>query len=144
MQISPGSKPGDRFSSEILSVTVSDSLHEKKFNILCKIAPCDRTLRERFLSSVKFDREALLYKKVIFEQFQMEKNLTKANQFSSYPKCYATIIDDDNEHHTKGLIYGIKRKYHQYRICTRQWGKFHGLSIAMKDQKPHELPISNR
>lgn len=66
------SMSGDGFSSEMLSVAVTDSVQHKQLHIVCKIGPCDEAPRERRLTSVTFNREELSYNKIfpIFTKFQ--------------------------------------------------------------------------
>lgn len=152
MEIEPGSKPGDGYTSQILSITVTDRLNDKILNFLCKIAPTDGNLRKLLNTSATYKREALFYNEVmpVFAQFQEEKNLAEIDQFLAYPKCYATIIDDDNEQYAiimedlrpQGFEMWDKAKIstiENLRLAMHELGKFHGLSFAMKDQKPNEF-----
>lgn len=150
--VEPGVEPGDGFSCEIISVTIADRESDRQLNILCKVAPFDQTQRKDFLSHILFGRETLFYQNLmpIFAKFQEEKNVPKVNQFLSYPKCYATIADDKSEHYailmedlrTEGFTLCNKREpspIENMRLAMRELGKFHGLSVAMKYQRPNDF-----
>lgn len=81
----------------------------------------------------------------------------KKDQFLSFPKCYATVANEDNEDseqyaviledlRPQGFKLWDKKKptpIENARLVMRELGKFHGLSIAMKDQKPQEFSQFN-
>lgn len=147
IHIEPGSQPGDGYNSEILSITVNGNSNDERLDIVCK------TCKE-MRSYSRFRRETLFYNKLlpILAKFQGDKNLPKADQFLSYPKCYAAVADDDLEQHIIILedirLQGFKMlnrtkstPIENMRLIMRELGKFHSLSIAMKNQKPDEFTI---
>lgn len=148
-----GSQTGDGFSSKIISINISENNSEKQqLDIVCKVAPFDKKQREQLHSDNIFNREATFYNKVMptFEAFQIEKNLSKEDQFQAYPKCYAAIADNENEQYaiiledlrSKGFRMWNKARVlpiESVQLAMRELGKFHGISIAMKDQKPDEF-----
>lgn len=152
MKIKSGAEPGDGFSCELISVIILENSSDKRLDILCKIAPFDEIQRKDFLSHMLFSREALFYNELmpIFAKFQNEKNLPKNDQFLSIPKCYKTLSDD-----VQGLYailmedlrpqgFRMCNKFQtlpidNLRLVMRELGKFHGLSVAMKHQKPNEF-----
>lgn len=152
VQIKSGSQAGDGFASEIFSIAITENKSEKRLDLVCKVAPLNKNKRKEFMAEVVFDREASLYDKLmpIFAQFQKEKNVPEADQFLSYPKCYATIADIESEHFAiiledlrpQGYRMWSKVKpspIENVRLAMRELGKFHGLSVAMKDQRPQEF-----
>lgn len=153
MEIKQGSQTGDGFLSELSSITIAEhNKSDKKLDIVCKIAPLNKNRRQEFFSHLVFDREAIFYTKVMpsFAKFQQEKNVPRIDQFVSYPKCYAAICDDENEHYViimedlrpQGFEMwnkAIPAPIENMHLIMRELGKFHGLSIAMKDQRPDEF-----
>lgn len=150
MQSKSGSTAGDGFASELISIAIIEG--DRRLDILCKIAPSNKNHRKDLRTDFLFSREALFYDKLMpsFAQFQVEKNIPKENQFLAYPKCYGTLIDDDKELYTiiledlrpSGFKMWTKNKplsVENMQLVMRELGKFHGLSIAMKDQKPTEF-----
>lgn len=148
VKIEPGSKAGDGFLSKLFKITFKEA--DTILVLVCKIAPLNKTHRKEFFSDILFKREALFYDKFmpIFEKFQREKNI--ATMFQTYAKCYATLIDDVNEQYTiiledfrhTGFQMWNKAKpspIENVRLAMRELGKFHGLSVALKDQKPAEF-----
>lgn len=142
------SQPGDGFSSELFRISIAENKSDKKLDLVCKVAPSSKKHREEFFSDVVFKSEALFYNKLmsILAKFQENKNLSKHDQFLAYPKCYGTIIDDENERYVivledlrqLGFTMWNKAKptpIENARLIMQELGKFHGLSLAMKDQK---------
>lgn len=140
---------GDRFMSEIKAITVTEKNSEKQLHLVCKMAPRNKNRRKEFMSDVLFSREALFYKKLmpILAKFQQEKNLSVADQFVAYPKCYGAVADGEKEHFAlffedlryKGFQMYNKSKVARIenaRLAMREIGKFHGISYALKDQRP--------
>lgn len=152
INIQNGSNVGDGFSSQLISIKIIERNNEKKLDLLCKLAPSNANHRKEFLSHVMFDREATFYKKVVptFLEFQKEKNIPKEDQFLSYPKCFAAVVDHEHEVYViiledlrpQGFKLWDKSKVASIegvRLAIREIAKFHSISIAMKDQKPHEF-----
>lgn len=150
MHMKPGSKPGDGFNSDIISITISENSSGKRLDFVCK------TCKESN-SYILFKREVLFYNELmpILAKFQEEKNLPKNDQFLSYPKCYAGVADDDRNEHIvimedirlQGFIMLDRAEItpiENVRLNMREFGKLHGLSIAMKDQRPDEFAIIER
>lgn len=152
LELKQGSQVGDGFLSELTSITIWENGSDKKLDIVCKIAPLNANRRKEFFSNVVFDRESCFYTKVmpIYAKFQDEKNVPKEAQFRAYPKCYAAICDDESEQYViimedlrpQGFKMWNKAKtapIENMQLAMRELGKFHGLSIAMKDQRPNEF-----
>lgn len=152
LEIDQGSNPGDGFGGEILSVAILERESDKKLDLVCKIAPFSRNRRIEMCSSIFFKNEALWYDRLmpILEKFQTEKNLSPADQFRCSPKCYATLIDDENERYVIILEDLRPSKFRMWdkvklapienlRMTLRELGKLHGLSYAFKDQRPTEF-----
>lgn len=152
VQINDGSLPGDGFSSELFCVTMKERDSSKNLDLICKLAPSSKNHRKQFHSDVTFSSEVSLHNKFmpIFAKFQEEKLIPKRDQFLSYPKCYATLIDNENEHYSaicnrfgrssnnwikmwnKAKVSPVENVW----LAMRDLGKFHGLSIALEDQRP--------
>lgn len=152
VKIKQGSQVGDGFLSELSSITIAENESDKRLDIVCKLAPLNKNRRKEFFSSVVFDREAVFYNKVmpIFALFQEEKNVSVNDQFRSYPKCFAALANDESEQYCiilddlrpKGFKMWDKAKtvpIENMRLVMREIGKFHGLSVAFKDQRPDEF-----
>lgn len=146
------SQPGDGFTSELFRISISENKSDKKLDLVCKVPPSSEKYREEFFSDVVFKNEALFYNKLMtnFAKFQENKNLKKHDQFLAYPKCYGTIIDDENQRYViiledlrpLGFEMWNKAKpvpIENARLTMSELGKFHGLSFAMKDQNPDQF-----
>lgn len=152
MQIKSGSEAGDGFASDIFSVTIAENNSERKLHLVCKQAPTNEIRREEFFSDLAFSREIEFYNKIMptFAKFQEEKKLHKDDQFLAYPKCYATTNGKENEPYVivledlrpEEFKLWDKTKtaaFENVQLVMREIGKFHGISIAMKDQRPEEF-----
>lgn len=151
MEIKSGSKPGDGYNSEVLSIIIAEKSRDKKLKLISKACKDAK-------SFLFFNREVLFYTKLmpILHKFQNEANLSKTEQFS-FPKCYAAIADDICTEYVILMEDICALGFHMWnknqvtpiahlRLVMIELGKFHGLSIAMKDLKPHEfteLKLSN-
>lgn len=153
MEIKRGSETGDGFLSELTSITILENGNtDKRLDLVCKIAPLNKNRRKEFFANIVFDRETTFYTKVAptFTKFQDDKHVPKEDQFLSYPKCFAAVSDDENEQYViimedlrpQGFQMWNKAKparIENLRLAMQELGKFHGLSIAMKDQQPEEF-----
>lgn len=149
-----GSRVGDGFMSEIISVTITERNSDKKLQIVCKLAPQNKNRRKEFISDLAFGREVFFYGTVVpmFVKYQTEKNLPEADQFLAYPKCYYAIADDAKEEYVlilddlrpQGFQLWNKAEatpIENVRLALREIGKFHGISFAMKHQRPEEFAL---
>lgn len=152
IQVKQGSQVGDNFMSDISCLTLAERNSDKKLHLVCKVAPTSKNRRKEFISDVAFAREAAFYTKLMpsFAKFQEEKKLSKDDQFLAYPKCYAAIVDDENEQYAIFLEDLRPQEFKMWnkaktsplenvQLAMREIGKFHGIAIAMKDQKPKEF-----
>lgn len=154
-ELQPGSNHGDNFLGVMTSVTISGarnnngSLADDKLHLLCKLAPENPTRRKEFQSVVVFEREALMYNKILplLTEFQREKGLSVTEGFNAYPKCYVAIADEANDQFVvimedlrpKGFTMWPKQQpstVKQMFCVMEQLGKLHGVSFALKDQQP--------
>lgn len=153
-----GSKNGDNFIGVMIAVAlsgtrdingehVSDTVH-----LLVKLPPDNKQRREQFHSDLVFDRELLIYSKVFpaFAAFQREKGLNDDEMFSAYPKVYASEFDSENDSHILVMedlrmrnfdMWPRKQtvRYDHELMVMETLGKFHGISFALKDQRPDEF-----
>lgn len=150
-----GSNRCDGFLGVLTSViihgtrTVNGVPADDKLHLLCKLPPANELRRKIFQSALVFSREANTYNKVLplFRQFQQDKGLGDDESFLAFPKCYAAVADKDKQEfvvimedvRAKGFAMWKRKKVlpadHSYRI-VEQLGKFHGISFALKDQRP--------
>ncbi|XP_055308855.1 uncharacterized oxidoreductase dhs-27-like [Sitodiplosis mosellana] len=152
VDVRQGSQIGDGFASNIWSVTIAERNSDKKLHLVCKVALNAESNEDGKKSKLIFKREADFYTKLMptFVKFQAKKGLSDVDQFLAYPKCYGTTIDDENGHYViiledlrpQGFKLWPKIKtspIENARLAMREIGKFHGISIAMKVQKPEHF-----
>lgn len=149
-----GSKHGDGFMSNMVNVKLAGRRQSADFemNLICKLLPESKGRREMFSTTAAFEREITLYNEVLpkFVQFQEEKGLSSENGFFHFPKCYVAcsnaeldryyLIMDDLR--PQGYQVWDKFKpieYENVRLLMIALGRLHGLSFAMRDQRPAEF-----
>lgn len=151
----PGSKHGDNYLGVMTSVTVSGTRNKKghlvidQLHLVCKLAPATEARRKEFKSFIVFEREALMYNKILplFAEFQREKGLSKDEAFTAYPKCYVAIADEATDRlvvimediRPKGFVMYPRNEpttaENAFKL-VEQLGRLHGISFALKDQRP--------
>lgn len=155
VQYQPGSNHGDNYLGVMTSVTVSGTRNKSgrqlidQLHLVCKLAPSTEARRKEFKSLVVFQREAVMYNKILplLAEFQREKGLSKDEAFTAYPKCYVAIADETTEQMVV-IMEDVRPKgfamYPRNEPTTaenafkfvEQLGRLHGISLALKDQRP--------
>lgn len=137
----------DGLVGEIHRVIITEG--DRSEDLFCKIPPMNAARREQFNSMTLFEREILLYSTVLpaMFEFQQERGVREEEGFFNVPKCYLTLFDAKSDEsvilmenlRNKGLRMGNKLELADYdhtRLVMTNLGRFHGLSLAMRDQKP--------
>lgn len=146
------SKPGEGLAGLLFRIKISDNKIDKKLELVCKVAPDNAIYRKEFCTDIAFHGEAIFYTKLMpaFTKFQQEKHLPKDDQFRCYPRCYGTFINPEKDEYAIVLedltVLGYEKwpkskltPIEHVNKSMRELGKFHGLSFAMKDQRPNEF-----
>lgn len=154
-KVGPGTKHGDNFIAVLTAIvltgdrveageTITDTL-----NLLCKTVPESEERRQTFRSIPAFEREILMYTRVLplFVELQRNKGLTADESFLSFPKVYGTIFDKANDKYAL-IMEDLRPKQfvmwprqdpiplaHE-KLLLQQLGRYHGISYALKDQRP--------
>lgn len=153
-----GSNHGDNFIGVMIAVSIAGtrSIDGKQFQdtiyLICKTPPLNETRRKNFNANMVFDRELYLYSTVLptFMKFQQEKGLGAEDSFTAIPKIYACETDTANDSYvlimedlrTKNFEMWPKEKtpaIDHALLLVKQLGRLHGISFAMKDQRPEEF-----
>lgn len=152
------SSHGDNFLGLLIGVTISgmqkinDELIAAQLNLVCKTPPTSLSRRQNFQSSTVFDREISAYSEILptLVDFQREKGLNEDDSFLAFPKIYA--CDVDIEHGAYILVMeDLRAKNYKMwpkektipidheLLLMKELGKLHGISFALKDQRPDEF-----
>lgn len=147
-----GAETGDGLVSDLLSIALTERESDKKLDLVCKLVPQNESRRRDACSDIFFQAEAVFFNKLmpIFSSFQTEKNLPLEHQFKAYPQCYAAVTKPDLDQFAiiledlrpLGFKMWNKSKpspIENVNLVLRELGKFHGLSIALKDQRPNDF-----
>lgn len=155
LELNKGCNPGDGFVSELFRVQISDNKNNtKKLQLVCKIAPKNENNETDSFTATAFKNEAHFYAEIVavFNKFQEKRKVPKDEQFNSIPKCYATFIDEETQRYVIVLEdlrpYGFQMcdkskltPIENLRLTMRELGKFHGIAIALKNQKPEKFAV---
>lgn len=150
-----GSKVGDGFMADMVSLRLvgsrknaSGELLQDKLALICKLKPANAARLEQFSTDKVFKREVFVYNTLLpqIDAFQKEHNVPSELRFSSFPKCYAAAHEDGPESiiimedlRAKGFSLWDKlkpAKFENVKLLLEQLGRLHGLSIAIREQKP--------
>lgn len=119
-------------------------------SLVCKIPP--QFIRRKRAMSPLFQREIYTYQKILpsFLAFQQLKDISTADMFTGYPKCFGTF--SDYEHNDYAIVledlnrngYSVWNKfdrlnYSHAKLALTALGQFHGISFAFRDQKPAQF-----
>ena len=138
---------GSGFNGDIYFVEVKGTTKEKvtrKYNLAVKCAKRSKAYRSKFPVNSVFLNEIYFYETIYpyFLQFQKEKGVS--DPFDKLAKCYGTYISDDLEVivfdnlKAKGYAMWHKKKpltRQRVEMIIKEYGKFHAISIAIKDQQ---------
>lgn len=149
-----GSNHGDGFIAVMIAVTIKGKQalnvdDETELSLMCKILPENKARRDVFKSHMLFEREVCVYSRMLpmFEQFQRDRNISESEGFFQYPKCYLAVANATNDHYViimenlKVSNYELWDKmkpvdFDTSSIFLQALGRYHGISLALRDQKP--------
>lgn len=149
-----GLKLNEHFGSVMRSISicgkrrVNNEMTADQVDLLCKLLPHGANYQGFDIHKI-FQREAYVYNTILplLASFQDEKELPASECFASYPKCYAAIADKEKNQFViimqdlrpKNFVIWPKQIIapadHYYKIME-QLGRLHGISFALKDQRP--------
>lgn len=153
-----GSNHGDNYVAVMTSTIISGTKNfdgenkNAELHLICKAAP-DNESRKKFLKSdLLFGREIYVFTKLLpaFVQFQKEKGLSKSDSFVSFPRVYASEINEENGTYVFIMDDLRNTNYTMWPrdqvialdhelLVVQELGKFHGVAFAMKDQRPSDF-----
>ncbi|KAF2901782.1 hypothetical protein ILUMI_04398 [Ignelater luminosus] len=119
-----------------------------KLNLLIKIAATNEKLRQITAVNELFHIEIRMYESIFPAFYEFEKQRNIGSPFAMVPKCYKTFRDTKPEI----LIFENLNKsgYHNWnrklqmdsehvKAVLKEYGKFHAVSFAMRDQNPEHF-----
>ncbi|KAF5275179.1 hypothetical protein FQR65_LT04211 [Abscondita terminalis] len=141
--ITPGSIRGDNYLGVIGKVEIKSE--NSVLHWIFKSAIQQETFRSFLPINKAYQREVYVYRKILaeFNRFQEERNVAKP--FKSYAKFLTSYLVEPNEclimEDMKTLGYKLHDRmepldYNHVLLVMREYGRFHALSFALRDQKP--------
>lgn len=154
-EVESGSNHGDNFIAVLTAIKLigsrpqCDQVVTEKLHLLCKSVPQSAERRKTFRSIPAFKREVFMYTRVLllFVDFQRDKGLSADESFSSFPKVFASIFDEDNDQfalimedlRARSFVMWPRHepiRWDHEQMLLKQMARFHGISFALKDQWP--------
>lgn len=148
IDITPGSIRGDNYLGIIAKVQVKGTDKQNKnvtLNLIAKSAPRAEGFRNIAPIRQAYDREIYIYSKVFPEFINLQEERGILKPFKSFAKYYSSIMDDSNEalvmEDMKELGFKLKDRhdpldFNHILLVMREYGRFHALSYAVRDQEP--------
>lgn len=149
IEMSPGSEKGDNYLAVVTLILVNGT-DKKGKNItlhwIAKSASQVAEFRKMLRIDLVYTREIYMYCNVFpaFDAFQREKII--GEPFKSYPtiihssmeEVYETVIMEDMKAKDYEMMKDRKvpLDYAHTMLVMREYGKFHALSFALRDQQP--------
>ena len=145
------SEKGDGYMGDVVFVTAEgtgDDNSKKKYDLVLKCSKKSQALRDSSPVKQIFLNEIYMYQTVFpyFIQFQKENGVKVP--FNNIPKCYGSFIGENMEvivlENLKSSGYELWPKGNPLSrkhidMVVTQYGKFHGTSLAMQNQRPAEF-----
>lgn len=132
----------------ILQKQISEG--NRKLNFVVKVLPSDKKVNEQTGAFNKFKREVYMYSEVLpkFQKLQEELNISREDGFFNFPKCYTAefnpeteesflILEDMTDSGYEMLEKPHTVDYQHSCLLVKALGRFHALSLAMKERDPH-------
>ncbi|KAF2901787.1 hypothetical protein ILUMI_04403 [Ignelater luminosus] len=146
----PGAVKGDGYLGYITAICISgktDSGKEKTLHLVVKSASKSDAARVETPLAELFDREIYMYNTVIptFQKFEKQRNVCP---FSSSAKCYQACMLEKSEalilQNLKEDGYSVWERrlpmeHDHVSLVMREYGRFHAISFAMKDQEQEQF-----
>lgn len=149
LQITSGSGDGDNFLGVLAKVWVkgkNSAGEDVSLKLIVKTSPKNHQVYDLLALKVAYQREIYFYTQVFptFQKFQNEKSIP--NPFRSVPR----YINSIGEEHKETMIledmspfgFSLKKERRELMdlnhitLVLEQYGRFHAVSLALKDQKP--------
>jgi hypothetical protein len=151
VEIIGNSEKGDGFVGDIIFVRLTGNGRDgsvKKYNLVLKCSKNSEILREKISMKKIFINEICFYNTTLptFIRFQKERGIEQP--FDRVPKCYGTFIGNNKEiivlENLKKSGYALWEKRtpmtrKHINMVVEAYGKFHAISVAMKDQKTGKI-----
>lgn len=143
--LNPGSIRGDNYLGVITTVTIKDRASTRELNFILKAALKNEAARKQTPVRALYLREFYVYEEIFkaYEELQKENNVK--NPFKAYAECYGTCSEEFDEclvlKNMKTIGYKMWSRMepmnaeHIAMVLT-QYGKLHGVSMALKHKKP--------
>ncbi|KAF2901788.1 hypothetical protein ILUMI_04404 [Ignelater luminosus] len=142
----PGAVKGDGYLGHITAICITgktDSGKEKTLHLVVKSASKSDAVRVETPLADLFDREIYMYNTVIptFQRFEKQRNVCP---FSSSAKCMidkseALILENLKEDGYSVWERRLPMEHDHVSLVMREYGRFHAISFAIKDQEPEQF-----
>ena len=128
---------------------INGQLEDHKVDLVCKVMPKSEIRNNQFNSHRFFMHEVFTYKHIlsVLSEFQQNLGLTEVDGFFAYPTYYVATYNPDSDDTVvimkdlcvDGYVMLDKSKpisEENVNLVMTQLGRLHGVSYALRDQKP--------
>lgn len=138
---------GNHFMSRLYKISASSKDDPtKKIKLILKQLPDDEELKDIVNVEELFNREIVIYSKILVAFEELQKNLIEKHKFR-YVKCYTTKAENKAillEDVTVDGFDVLSEKGHEMtidQVCMvlKSLARFHALSFAMKEMDPEKF-----
>lgn len=151
IELSAGSNIGDNFMGLIHRAILRGLRNgmPAELHLIIKLSTENEARRKQFPMDMVFKREVLMYNKILplFEKFQRDRGVSNEEAFTSFPKCYAAVADEQKSQFVvimedlkaKGFDLLSKERpieSNHLFLTVGQLARMHAISFAIKDQQP--------
>lgn len=153
MELSAGSNKGDNYMGVVFRAQAECRQSGKKLNVIIKLPPQNEARRNQFFTRPSFEREISFYTEIypMMVEFQREKGINVedgSEAFNQIPHCYQTSLVELEEAIMMGDLKESgfemfdrhqEQKFEHFELVMRTLGRYHALSLALKDQHPERI-----
>ncbi|XP_055602305.1 uncharacterized protein LOC129751065 [Uranotaenia lowii] len=149
IQLESGSTVGDGFVGRMIRANIKESGTDRSLKAMCKVMQSNQEARDRYNSPLLFSKECDYYASLLptMCRFQEEKQVPVEARFSAFPECYLSVYDEQSKEYMIALEDLRQRRfemwdklvpmsYENVKLVMEQLGRFHAVSLALKDQRP--------
>lgn len=147
IEVGSATGKGENYAGEVYRVTVKHK-NEGEKSLIVKLPPQNLVCRTHMVSRPSFVREFEFFEKILpmFTEFQKEKGIDVLKDgFYEVPKCYKSLNEEPFEGffledlRASGFeMYSRLKALKAEHVCrvVVVLGKFHAISLALKNQRP--------
>ncbi|XP_074029050.1 uncharacterized protein [Leptinotarsa decemlineata] len=138
------------YMGDLLFVTIQDKQTNETLEVMAKCAKTESIVRKSYPIEKMYRNECIFYKTIWQNFVRFQDAAQCSGLFDKIAKCYITDLDLGKE---KLILENLKSKNFKtidkrvffnkehFELIFTEYGKFHGVSMALKSKFPHSFRI---